>query len=259
MESNEAELKFLYLTFDIIILNVAIFLMYFVGSQFFSYINIHDKSLYLLLSNLSYVITYSIFSVKNLYMHDDFSIRIRRITNRIFIFSVISFIFAHLFLAGQFSNLFILGCLFFFYLGEIIYYFALYSYLKYRRTQGYFIHRVLIVGLNDMSVFLHKLINNNPLLGYEFIGYVSENSENNQEVVGDLDDLVSLVSIHQIDFLFVTHSAYNDLNKSKELLATCNRIGVRLRFVPENQYWFKTKMNMESVGSLVVFNPQEIP
>ncbi|MDD4971555.1 MAG: exopolysaccharide biosynthesis polyprenyl glycosylphosphotransferase, partial [Paludibacter sp.] len=42
-------------------------------------------------------------------------------------------------------------------------------------------------------------------------------------------------------------------------LATCNRIGVRLRFVPENQYWFKTKMNMESVGSLVVFNPQEIP
>ena len=58
----------------------------------------------------------------------------------------------------DFSNLFILGCLFFFYVGEMIFYFSLYSYLKYRRSKGYFIHRVLIVGLNDMSVLLRQLI-----------------------------------------------------------------------------------------------------
>lgn len=258
MESNETELKFLYLTFDLIILNIAVFFMYSI-SPYLRYDNVPDKSLFLLLCNMSYVISYSVFSVKNLYLHDDFSNRVRRITNRIFIFSVISFVSSHLFLRGDFSNLFIAECLILFYFGEVMYYFALYSYLKYRRAKGYFVHRVLIIGLNDMSVFLRHLLNNNPTLGYEFVGYVSDKMEDDKEVVGYLDDLVPLVSKHQIDFLFVTNSAFNDLNKSKELLATCNRIGVRLRFVPENQYWFKTSMNMESVGSLAVFNPQEIP
>ena len=258
MESNETELKFLYLAFDLIILNIAIFFMYSM-SPFLRYSNIPEKSLFLLLSNMSYVITYSVFSVKNLYLHDDFSNRVRRISNRIFIFSVISFISAHLFLPGVFSNVFIVECLVLFYVGEVIYYYSLYSYLKIRRARGYFIHRVLIVGLNDMSVFLRHLLNNNPMLGYEFVGYVSEKPEEDKDVVGQMDELVPLVTEHQIDFLFVTHSAFNDLKKSKELLATCNKIGVRLRFVPENQYWFKTSMNMESVGSLAVFNPQEIP
>ena len=258
MESNETELKFLYLAFDLIILNIAIFFMYSM-SPFLRYSNIPEKSLFLLLSNMSYVITYSVFSVKNLYLHDDFSNRVRRISNRIFIFSVISFISAHLFLPGVFSNVFIVECLVLFYVGEVIYYYSLYSYLKIRRARGYFIHRVLIVGLNDMSVFLRHLLNNNPMLGYEFVGYVSEKPEEDKDVVGQMDELVPLVTEHQIDFLFVTHSAFNDLKKSKELLATCNKIGVRLRFVPENQYWFKTSMNMESVGSLAVINPQQIP
>jgi len=97
------------------------------------------------------------------------------------------------------------------------------------------------------------------MLGYEFIGYISDKYEEDRDVLGHLDELVELVSQHQIDFLFVTHSAYNDVKKSKELLSICNKIGVRLRFVPENQYWFKNSMNMESVGSIAIFNPQEIP
>ena len=258
MESNEAELKFLYLAFDMIILNIAVFFMYSLSPSL-NFLNIPEKSLFLLLSNLSYVITYSLFSVKNLYFHDDFSNRLKRITNRIFIFSLTIFVSTHLFLSIQFSNLFIVGCLIFFYVGDVIFYFCLYSYLKFRRNKGYYIHRVLIIGLNDMSVFLRKLINNNPTLGYEFVGYVSDNGDDDIDVLGRLDELVPLVTKNQIDFLFVTHSSFNDLNKSKELLATCNRIGVRLRFVPENQYWFKTSMNMESVGSLAVINPQQIP
>jgi exopolysaccharide biosynthesis polyprenyl glycosylphosphotransferase len=42
-------------------------------------------------------------------------------------------------------------------------------------------------------------------------------------------------------------------------LNICNQKGVRLRYVPENQRWFKRTQNLESVGNLVLINPQEIP
>lgn len=258
MNSNESELKFLYLAIDIIILNIVIGVMFSI-SPVINDITIQDKSVYMLLLNMSEIITYSVFSRRNLYLHDYFSNRVKRITYRIFIFIVVTFIFAQFFLPDNFSQLFLLKCAALFYLCKLIFYYFLYTYLKFRRAKGFYIHRVLIIGRNDMGVFLRNLLENNPMLGYDFFGYVSDKQEEDKEVLGNIDDLASLVSQSQIDLLFVTDSAYNDSTKSKELLEICNKIGVRLRFVPENQYGFKTSLNMESVGSLVVFNPQEIP
>jgi putative colanic acid biosynthesis UDP-glucose lipid carrier transferase len=258
MKSQETELRFLYLAIDLIIMNISIL---FVLSIYYNFnqLNIPDKSIYLLLLNLSEVITYSVFSKRNLYLHDYFSNRVIRITNRTLIFIIIAFILAQLILPGNFSHIFLLECAAVYYIGKLIFYYFLYSYLRFRRAKGFYVHRVFIVGMNDMSVFLRHLLNNNPMLGYDFIGYVSDKPEEDEDVLGNMDELVSLVNQHQIDFLFVTHSAYNDLMKSRELLSLCNKIGVRLRFVPENQYWFKNSMDLETVGSLVVFNPQEIP
>lgn len=258
MESNETELNFLYLFFDLIILNIAIAIILSV-TPFLNGLNIHDISLYLLHANMSAVIAYSALVKRNLYLHDNFLNRVRRIGNRLLVFVIVSFITAQLFLPKNYSYLFIVIYIALFYVGELIFYYFLYTYLKFSRSKGFYVHRVLIIGLNDMSIFLRHLLTNNPMLGYEFVGYVSDKQENDKDVLGYLDELTPLVREYEIDFLFVTHSAYNDLKKSKELLAICNKIGVRLRFVPENQYWFRSRMNMESIGSLVVFNPQEIP
>jgi len=262
MESNETELKFLYLAFDLIILDIAISILFSINPIMWE-LNVHDKGLYYLHANLSWIVTYSFFSKKNLYLHDDFSNRVKRISKRMPIFVLISFSLAQSILPQDFSYLFILECALVFFMGKMIFYFLLYRYLKYRRAKGYYTHKVLIIGLNDMSVFLRDLLNNNPMLGYDFVGYVSEENEGrkkvDEEVLGNFEQLDLLVSQHDVDLLFVTNSAYNDIKKTKELLAVCNKIGVRLRIVPENQYWFKSNKNMETVGSLVIFNPQEIP
>src|ERR1035437_6957030 len=259
MNSTEADLRFLYIFIELIILNVAIAIVFSV-TPFIKELNIHDISLYLLHANMSGVVTYSLFSRRNLYLHDDFSNRVKRINSRILIFIAVTFILAHFFLPRTFAGWFLIEYISLFYVGKLTFYYFLYKYLKFRRTKGFYVDRVLIVGLNDMSIFLRDLLNNNAMLGYEFVGYVSEISENqNEDVLGHLDELVVLVTQHKINIIFVTLLAYNDVNKCKELLAVCNKLGVRLRFVPENQYWFKTRKNLESVGSLVVINPQEIP
>ena len=261
MESNETELKFLYVIFDLIILDIAIAILFAINPNLLE-LSVDDKGLYYLHANLSWIITYSFFSNKNLYLHDEFSNRVKRISKRIPVFILISILLAKWILPGNFSYLFIVECGFMFFMGKMTFYFVLYRYLKYRRAKGYYTHKVLIIGLNDMSVFLRDLLNNNPILGYDFVGYVSEKHEKGkkvEDVLGTMEQLDELVSQHDVDLLFVTNSAYNDLKKTKELLAVCNKIGVRLRFVPENQYWFKLNKNLETVGSLVIFNPQEIP
>ena len=258
MKSIETELKFLYLFFDLIILNLAFSIIYSIN-PILKELDTQDKSLYLLLLNLSVLIVNTLFSRRNLYLHDNFSNKVVQLTNRILFFVAIMILLAYLFLFKRLSVLFLLECTIIFYICELICYYFLYSYLNFRRNKGFFVHKVLIIGLNDMSIFVRHLLNNNPMLGYEFIGYISENKEDNQHVLGTIDDLVPLISQNQIDFVFVTNAVYNDLNKSKELLTTCNKIGVRLRFIPENQFWFKNVMNTESIGTLAVFNPQEIP
>lgn len=259
MHTNETELRFLYMTFDLIILNLAIAILFSI-SPFYWDLDIHDKSLYLLHANMSGVITYLVFSKRNLYLHDDFSNRIIRITKRILIFLVVAFGLAQLFLPKNYLNFLILEYTSIFYVGKLLFYFLLYRYLKFRRSKGFFVNKALIIGLNDMSTLLRNVMDSNLMLGYDFVGFVSENPvKNKKDVLGQLDDLAMLVTQHQIDILFVTLSAYNDLTKTKELLAICNKLGVRLRFVPENQNWFKVRKNLESVGQIVVFNPQEIP
>lgn len=258
MESNENELRLIYLAFDLIIVNVVFGIIYFI-SPVLPDLSFHERSLYLLLFNISEFITFSVFSRKNLYLHDSFSNRVKRISNRILSFSILLFVFAHLFLPPGFSHIFLLDYVILLYIGNLIFYFSLYSFLRIRREKGYFVHRAFIIGYNDMGFFLRQLLENTPMLGYEFVGFVADVSEEDKDHIGHINELSQLVTDNKIDFIFVTLSAYNDLKKSKELLAVCNKIGVRLRFVPENQYWYKSSMNLESVGSLVVFNPQEIP
>ena len=258
MKSQETELKLFYLAIDLIIMNISILFIFSIYNNF-NQLNIPDKSIYLLLLNLSEVISYSVFSRRNLYLHDYFSNRLSRITNRTLIFILVTFILAHIILPGNFSHLFLFECAVLFYIGKVFFYFLLYSYLKFRRSKGFYVHRVFIIGTNEMSILLRQLLDNNLMLGYEFIGYISDKTEEGEDVVGSMDKLATLVSQYKIDLLFVTNSVYNDRIKSRELLAICKKIGVRLRFVPENQYWFKNSMNMESVGSLMIFNPQEIP
>ncbi|MDP4238382.1 MAG: undecaprenyl-phosphate glucose phosphotransferase [Bacteroidota bacterium] len=259
MKTNESGLKFLYLAVDLIILNIAIAVIFLI-TPFIKELNYHDISLYILHANFSWVITYSFYSIRNLYIHDYFLNRVKRISKRIVMFVMVSYVLAQLFLPRTFSRFFLLEYTALFYVGKLIVYYIVYRYLRYIRAKGFYIHRVLVLGSNDMSIFLRNLMSSNPMLGYKFIGYIADKPElNRKDVMGQLEELAPLVEKHQIDILFVTDSAYSDSTRTKELLATCNKLGVRLRFVPENQYWFKFRKNLESVGSLVVVNPQEIP
>ena len=257
MKLSENKLLFLYLFFDLILLNIAIMMVGFVVKHTTPYYHL-QLTVSLLHGNLAWIITYFIFSKKNLYLRDGFKNRIRRIVKRTTIFLLVGGILAFLFLPIL-SKHFLLEYTFVFFILKIVFYWVLYTYLKYARKEGKHTQRILIVGLNDTSRLLRTIIDSNPMLGYQFIGYVSKHPLRDNDVIGDRDQLADLIKQQNIQMVFVTLSLFSESNQGKDFLKICNSMGVRLRFVPENQNWFKSRANMESVGDFVVINPQEIP
>lgn len=257
MKLRETELAYFYLIFDLIMLNLAIAVMAWISLDI-TLKNYHEMTMYLLHGNLSWIITYFIFSKKNLYLRDGFFNRIIRITKRTLLFFGVLVIVAFL-IPKQYSRIFLVEYTVLFYVGKIFLYYLLYKYLKFNRKKGRHINRVIIVGLNDTSQVLRNIISSNYLLGYRFVGFLSSETYCTPEVIGHLDDLESVIDENQIQMVFAILSLSPDENKRKELLKTCNRKGVRLRFIPENQRWFKARYNLESVGPIVVINPQEMP
>jgi putative colanic acid biosysnthesis UDP-glucose lipid carrier transferase len=259
MKSHESKLMILYLLTDLIILNLSIFAIVSI-SDILTFRDYHVLSSYMLHANLSWVITYFILSKNNLFLRDGYFNRVKRITYRVFNFVVVALILAYLFMPRTtYSRVFLLEYSVLFYVGKLVYYYFLYRYLTILREKGIHVNRAIIVGWNETAKNLNRLIEFNPTLGYKFIGYVSDDNYRDKQIIGKILDLEKVIKENQIEIVFVSLSLFKESLVSKEYLRMCNRTGVRLRFVPDNQQWLKKTMNMEKLGQLVIINPQEIP
>ncbi|MCY1719101.1 undecaprenyl-phosphate glucose phosphotransferase [Prolixibacteraceae bacterium Z1-6] len=261
MRSRETELLYIYLAFDLFLLNAALLLTAWISLD----ISVRDYNSiisYILHGNLAWVITYVAFSKKNLYLRDSFLHRIWRISKRQVIFIVVSGAIALIFLPEHISRLFFFQYCLLFYIGKIIAYWLIYSYLKFKRSKRMNTTQVAVVGCGDTGNILKDIIESNPNLGYTFSGFVCSNTPENEKYLGHPDNLEELIDKHNIHVIFYTISFFNGGNaeqRGKEVLKICNRKGVRLKFVPTNQQWFRRRLNMESMGDMVIINPQEIP
>lgn len=258
MRSKEAELQFIYVIFDLLILNASVL---FVGwlSYDVSLRNFNQIGLYLLEANLAWVITYVFFTQKNLYLGERFINRLVRITKRVFLFLAFLTVISYVVIPEIFPRVFILEYTLLFYIGKLCFYYFLFKFLKFKRSKGYNTKRVLIAGLNDTSRILRKIIDSNSSLGYKFTGFISTQYPDDPDVIGISEDLVSLIEKHDVQMIFIIVSIFANSPRPKEYMKICNQLGVRLRFIPENQHWLRSGFNLESIENIVVLNPQEIP
>lgn len=259
MRSNENDLLIIYLIIDLIILNVSIFLVAYLGGIFFNKLNI-SPDVYLLHGNLAWIITYFLFSKRNLFLRDGFSNRIWRITRRTIIFLLVASIVAFVTEPGKFSRFFILTYTVVFYLMKLLFYRFLYTYLKSIRSKGKNIVRTAIIDYNGNGKTLRAIMDNNPMLGYSFDGYIGDLYENSrEEQLGRIEELEYILKNNNIQALFVSLSMFTNNVRVNDLLRICNQVGVRLFYVPDNQSWFAKKRNSQYFGSFVVLKAQEIP
>ncbi len=261
MKSRETELFFIYLAIDLFILNLAILFFAWLDMQI-SVRNYYQISPILLHGNFAWVISYFTFSKKNLFLRDRFRNRVWRITQRHVIFLLIAAFLSLIFFPHNFPRRFFVIYSCFFYFEKVFFYWIFYKIIRYRRGRRINTTQAAIVGSDETALILKRIIESNPNLGYVFSGFICSKNKNIENYLGNPDNLEALIDKHNINIIFYSISFFNGDNveqKGKEIIKICNRKGIRLRFIPKNQRWFRNRMNMESIGEFVVINPQEIP
>ncbi len=262
MDPDEVGMKFMHSILDLILLNIAVFIIYSL-SPVSAELELHDKSLFFLHANISEIIAYVLYSKRNYYFRDRFMHRVKYLNIQILFFIVALFLLAQIFLHKPICYTFLLKYIVLFYVLKLIAFYLIYRIYKRLRKKGHSIHRVLIFGLNDTGIMLGDLVKNNPELGLKLVGYISEDQEykkGKRKALGKFEDIARIAEEKNVDLLYVTLPKYYDTNLTRDLLTVCNRIGIRVRYVPLNQSWFKARVkNTESVGSFMMYNPQEIP
>ena len=259
MRSNENDLLIIYLIIDLVILNASILLVSLLGGMYFPRLNV-APDIYLLHGNLAWIITYFLFSKRNLYLRDGFSNRIWRITRRTIIFLFVASIIAFITEPAKFSRLFISVYTLVFYLIKLVFYRFLYKYLKRIRSRGMNTIKTAIIDYNGNGNLLKSIMMNNPMLGYAFDGFISPTMQQlGDDTLGSIDNLEDLIKERGIQALFVSLSMFSNNVQVNELLKICNHAGVRLFYVPDNQSWLAKKKNSQYLGSFVILKAQEIP
>ena len=258
MQPENKGLSFLFLLLDISILFIAIFII-----RYFNPATDFDLNLYLLHAAVSVVFASVLYSKGERYFFDTFKSRLKHISLRMLVFGFALFILAPFFLSNDYSSLFLLQYTGAFYLIKTSVFFLLYKYIHIKRERGKYLHNIVILGIRETDFIFGCLIEKNPTLGFNLIGYIADEDDydkRDKTIIGQIDEIEQLANKHQIEKLFITPSKHYEDEHARKILAICNKIGLKVRYVMMNTYWNERRLNNANFAdTMTVYNPQEIP
>lgn len=138
--------------------------------------------------------------------------------------------------------------------------------LRYIRSKGYNIKRILIIGYNDLSLeFLNKIISNRNL-GYYVVGFLSDkfNGEDSTDYkkpvpyLGKIKDVESLLTDKSIDEVFVALE-YDQYEHLSDIIEACEKSGTKVSIVPFYTKYLPARPYVDEVEGLPVINIRHIP
>lgn len=261
MKTRENELYFISVVLDLLLLNLTFLFFAFVicGMEFQ-----HSMDLYLclLLSNFSWVLAFIFIRKRMLYLKKGFRTRFYRMIKRGVLFFVLQFLFFLPFLSiiGYLWLFIGVSCTFFVF-SKLAVNYVYYRLIKYYHLKSSRVRRVLLVGKNETMHKVKRIIKVNPVLKYMFVGYLDDSP--GKQVLGKHDELKKVVEEQDIHVVFVSITSPKELapycDVNKDLLHTCNQLGVRLYFVPVNDEIEIKHFDTDRLNGITVINPQKIP
>lgn len=262
MDSEHAVIRFFYLIFDLLLLNLSVYMVYY-NSPMNNYVDLPGRDLYILHANISELFAYIIYSKRNYFFNDAYAERVKAFSIRFIILLITLFLLAEIFLPEGYHKEFLVEYTGFFFVTKVIVFYFIYKFHQYRYKMGYAHHRVAILGVGDSDLVLGKLLMNNPSMGYKLVGYLSRNEYRPEvEILGELNELTSLAEDYKLNMLLVTNPRYFTRENTKVLLTQCNETGLRIRYVLMKGFWSNQSYTGRKINSsrlFEMFNPQEIP
>jgi exopolysaccharide biosynthesis polyprenyl glycosylphosphotransferase len=180
----------------------------------------------------------------------------------------------HVFIATLFSMLVLAGTLYFTYREisrlQVIYFyildlFFLYGWriiiwlLRLSRGRTYDIHRVIILGANELGKQVSETLHKQAWMGLKFVGFLDDNTPNSADlpILGTLDNVLQIIEAYEIEEIIVA-LPYREYDKLNQLVGDTLPLPVKIRIVPNFLNLALHQATVEEFGSLPLINLRDI-
>jgi putative colanic acid biosynthesis UDP-glucose lipid carrier transferase len=255
--------KLLFVLWDLILLNSAIFLSFLLRFGNFDRMDLKEVQTISLLTNLFWII---ILFYKDAYR----IIRIERIES--ILIRMMKHIVIHTGLIGLFigllkySEVSRLRLLYFYIIFFVLLFISRVVFMKlmkYIRAEGYNFKNVIIIGANDKGENIRKFLAKDLTFGYRILGFFDDKVDPfaliSAPILGGFDAVKDYVANQNVDEMYIALHIDN-LKTIHELTELCERYMVRIKFIPDfQQYTRARKVEITFYGNTPVLMLRKEP
>jgi len=255
---NRKSIYYLRLLSDLILLNTA-FIFAAILAQSFDILMDRNR-MFILEAALNFA-WYFFANATNFY--DDFTrnlfvFQLVNIGKNIFVQVLISIIFVFIVKEDLFTRNFILYYSLFLFVLISFRLILFRKTLKKLRKKGINIRNLLIIGTGEVARNFRKLISENPDFGYRFAGYLSSEDQNDNEIIGNYNQLEKILSSQKVDEV-VLALPQNDISLMDEIFRKCNRNAVRTHIIPDYFRFISQRFQISMVGNFPIITSRNEP
>ncbi len=134
--------------------------------------------------------------------------------------------------------------------------------LRYLRSKGYNLRRVLVIGVRETAIRFADAVQRHQIYGYQIIGYVSSDISKTirkeMKVLGKASKIEKVLAEIKPDLVvYALNNAEGD--HLKDVLDACDAEGIDIKVIPGFQEFIKAKGRVDEMDGLPVISIRSIP
>ena len=132
-------------------------------------------------------------------------------------------------------------------------------FLKKYRAVGNNFRTTVVVGFDDSSKNIIKLFKSKSNLGYKYLGFFSKKDSENNEYLGDVNDLFKYVTENSVDEIYCSLPSLKK-NQIKEINKFAIEKNIGLKLIPNSSELYSKNQSIEYYDdALMVLNVNKLP
>ncbi|KAF2517335.1 undecaprenyl-phosphate glucose phosphotransferase [Flavobacterium foetidum] len=231
--------KLLFVCWDLIILNLAVYLSALVRFGNIDALLTKDERTVLLLANIFWIGLLLQKDAHRIIRIEYIETILQRTIKKIFIHVALVILFVVFLKFDDISRLRLLYFYIFFFFFLVFSRYAFMKVLKIIRAKGYNFKKIIIVGANETGEKMRKILAKDLTYGYKFLGFFDEIRQTEIDVRGGFDEVQEFIIKEKVDEVYVALHI-DKVDVINKLIKVCEQNMVRIKFIPDFQLYTKS-------------------
>ncbi len=127
------------------------------------------------------------------------------------------------------------------------------------RKSNKYVRNLVVIGANKIGNDFVKLVETNPDLGYNFVGFIDDKPEiHDVNPIGTISELEVLLEKKKIDEAVIAISNF-DSHKLNNIVNTCNKNALRIHIIPDYLQFLSQRFSLSTIGNFPIITVRNEP